>query len=129
MSALRAAPRRYARSVHYVGGPGFSAAVIALVMLLAAVLTQAAAAGKITRNGLWGIRIPSTMASDAAWLAGHRAARLPIWVGFAAVAIGAVLAQFVWQASIVTYALFAIFIVWTLIAANRAARETVSPVD
>lgn len=37
-------------------------------------ITAAAASGRLARNGWAGIRIGSTMASDEAWLAGHRAA-------------------------------------------------------
>lgn len=35
------------------------------------------ASGEISRNRRCGIRISSTMASDAAWAAGHRAALIP----------------------------------------------------
>ncbi len=37
-------------------------------------VTAAAASGRLRRNGWVGIRLGSTGASDAAWLAGHRAA-------------------------------------------------------
>ena len=55
----------------------FTAYIISAAMLLVVVVTQLAASGKIHRNGFVGIRIPPTMASDAAWTAGHRAARVP----------------------------------------------------
>jgi uncharacterized membrane protein len=38
------------------------------------VVARMAAAGRLPRNLFAGIRIPSTMRSDAAWRAGHRAA-------------------------------------------------------
>lgn len=50
-------------------------------------MARAAADGRLGRNQVAGIRIPSTMRSDAAWLAGHRAAenptRLAGWVAIA----------------------------------------------
>ncbi len=51
--------------------------------------TSAAANGRLGRNMWAGIRTPSTGASDAAWLAGHRAA-LPAsrLVGMASLLIG-----------------------------------------
>ncbi len=39
---------------------------------------QAAASGRLSRNRLAGIRIPSTMASEEAWRAAHIRARVPI---------------------------------------------------
>lgn len=42
--------------------------------------TYLAASGKLKRNGMVGLRIPSTMASDAAWRAGHRAAVPIMWL-------------------------------------------------
>lgn len=51
-------------------------------------MARAAADGRLKRNHIAGIRIPSTMKSDAAWLAGHRAAenptRLAGWISVAA---------------------------------------------
>jgi hypothetical protein len=72
----------------------FAAYIIAAAMLHVVVVTQLAASGKIRRNGFVGLRIPPTMVSDAAWVAGHRAARVPSWIGFVLVAIAAGTAQF-----------------------------------
>lgn len=52
-------------------------------MLLNTGLARAAAAGRIRRNTRVGIRFPSTMATEPAWRAGHRAAVVPgvVWTG------------------------------------------------
>jgi hypothetical protein len=42
--------------------------------VIVVVLGRLGAAGRLPRNLLAGIRIPSTLRSDAAWLAGHQAA-------------------------------------------------------
>jgi hypothetical protein len=57
-----------------IAGPLILVAVVALVT------THCAASGKLNRNGIAGIRIPSTMASDDAWRAGHRAAIPIVWL-------------------------------------------------
>ncbi|WP_434811147.1 SdpI family protein [Microbacterium sp. bgisy189] len=53
--------------------------VLCAVMVVAGVLlvwmANAAASGRLKRNQLAGIRIPSTMVSDEAWLAAHMRAR------------------------------------------------------
>lgn len=52
-------------------------------------MAQAAASGRLKRNQLAGIRIPSTMASDEAWLAAHVRAKQPnLWSGIVAIAAG-----------------------------------------
>ncbi|MFB8893510.1 SdpI family protein [Microbacterium plantarum] len=54
-------------------------------------MARAAASGKLKRNSLAGIRTPSTMASDEAWLAAHeRAKGATLLTGYLAVAIGVV---------------------------------------
>lgn len=51
---------------------------LGLLLLLTApipyVIAKRGAEGRLRRGGMVGIRIPETNASDAAWLAGHRAA-------------------------------------------------------
>jgi uncharacterized membrane protein len=49
------------------------AALFVVSGLLVAVLSQRLASGSIVRNRLVGLRLPSTMSSDAAWDAGQRA--------------------------------------------------------
>ncbi len=53
------------------------AAALALAAVALGVVARLAAADRLPRNGFAGIRIPSTMRSDSAWRAGHRAA-LPL---------------------------------------------------
>ncbi|OYC97072.1 SdpI family protein [Microbacterium sp. Yaish 1] len=54
-------------------------------------MARAAASGKLRRNSLAGIRTPSTMASDEAWLAAHeRSKGATLLTGYLAVAIGVV---------------------------------------
>lgn len=91
-------------------------------MLLVAVVTQLSASGKIARNGFFGIRIPPTMASDAAWKAGHKAALVPVWIGFVLVAVAAGFAQFTPQAMIACLGLLLLSLGWGTAAAWRAAK-------
>ena len=51
-----------------------------LLPLITVPSTYLAASGKLRRNGMVGLRIPSTLASDAAWRAGHRAAVPIMWL-------------------------------------------------
>ena len=104
----------------------FTAYIISAAMLLVVVVTQLAASGKIHRNGFVGIRIPPTMASDAAWTAGHRAARVPSWIGFVLVAIAAGAAQFTPGATTACIVLLFLFLGWSVVAAWRGARAATS---
>jgi len=54
-------------------------------------MAHAAASGRLKRNPIAGIRVPSTMVSDEAWLAAHvRAKRATTFAGIASVASGLV---------------------------------------
>lgn len=69
--------------------------IAALTILLAGLLIAgtgiAARAGRLPRNGWVGIRIASTLQSDAAWQAGHRAGAVAMIIGgFAAMACAVV---------------------------------------
>jgi len=69
--------------------------VLLVVMVAAGILilwtARAAATGRLKRNPLAGIRIPSTTAGDDAWLAAHvRARRATTCAGISSVASGLV---------------------------------------
>lgn len=51
------------------------------------VLAERTADGRIAKNSYAGIRLPSTLKSDKAWIASHRAARVDIQVGATIMAI------------------------------------------
>ena len=54
-----------------------SALVLMLAGILVVVVSERAASGRLGINSLAGIRTGALMASEAAWTAGHRAARIP----------------------------------------------------
>lgn len=68
------------------------AIVFPLLGLLIAVVCQLAGSGRLKRNAFVGIRLPSVMASDEAWRAGHRAVVQLAWFAFFAMFIVAILA-------------------------------------
>ncbi len=112
-------------------GQSALAIIIPLAILLMAVVAQLGGTGRLPRNGFLGLRIPSTMASDEAWRAGHRAATLPTWCGFAAAAVVAIVCWTAVRSTtgvnicvVVIGVLFVVTVVWSLIAASRAARRT-----
>jgi hypothetical protein len=105
------------------------AIVLPLVLLLGAVSAQLGGAGRLGRRWWFGIRTPATMSSDAAWRAGHRAATIPAWIGFAATAATAILAVVFLSSTagqlpgkLLAIAVFAVTIVWIFVAASTAAR-------
>ncbi|MFS0712264.1 SdpI family protein [Microbacterium sp. 2P01SA-2] len=54
-------------------------------------MARAAASGKLKRNSLAGIRTPTTMANDEAWLAAHvRSKSATLLTGYLSVAIGVI---------------------------------------
>ncbi|MBF4552043.1 SdpI family protein [Pseudoclavibacter sp. VKM Ac-2888] len=69
--------------------------VLSIVMigsgLLVVWMASAAASGQLQRNSLAGIRTPSTMSSDVAWVAAHVRAKRPTMIaGYLALATGLV---------------------------------------
>jgi SdpI/YfhL protein family len=59
---------------HRVAVSVFMAVTFAFLTFVLIAVDWAAASGRLRRNHWAGIRIPSTMRSDQAWVAGHRAA-------------------------------------------------------
>ena len=68
--------------------------ILLIVMAGAGVLilwmASAAADGRLGRNQIAGIRLPSTLVSDRAWLAAHRAARRPTQIAGWCAIIGSI---------------------------------------
>lgn len=84
----------------------FAATHLGIAVLMATV-TSRAASGRLRRNQWTGIRTPSTMRSDEAWVAGHAAAQrlTPLFFGYAIVACALLLAVAVfgrWPVGFVT---------------------------
>lgn len=111
--------------------PGLVLAILVgpLLMAVLALFSQHAAAGRIPRNHLVGIRLPSTQASDAAWRAGHRAAIVPSWIAcvvLIVVDVGVVLlSRSVADTALATgvLVLFLAGVAWISVAASGAARR------
>lgn len=113
--------------------------VIAVQLLLAFLflyLVKSAASGKLARNRFAGIRIPSTVAADEAWTAGHRAAIPALSVNLllvgvlAAIAAMLVMLNRVGGAFTVAMSGFVInlgMLVFSAHKANRAAKAAVIP--
>ena len=102
--------------------------VMATVWLVAGVSIATAyggASGRLGRNGAVGFRTPGTLASDAGWRAGHRAAIPVIWLTVPASAASSVVMMamgprhnFCWAPMPVVAVLIAAAVV-----ANKAARR------
>jgi uncharacterized membrane protein len=87
-----------------------------------------AASGRLVRNHFFGIRIPSTLASDAAWRAGHRAAIPIVWLTVPAVFGGVVALARTDRASLElafwsTTAMLLLIVFIAVVVAHKAARR------
>ena len=106
----------------------FIAVTFVFLTALIIVIDWAAAKGRLRRNQFVGIRTPSTMRSDQAWIAGHRAAlRLtPLHlVTGASLLIGVFSAQTVAGLNLVGVCGAVVFVVvalFTAVVAGRAAK-------
>jgi hypothetical protein len=99
--------------------------VVFVAGVLIAAMAALGSAGRLPRNHLVGIRIPSTMRTDAAWAAGHRAATVPVTLlGVSMLGVG------LWDMSSLDgpprgHGLLLLFVLgcgaWSVIAAHRAA--------
>src|ERR1700712_3677147 len=111
--------------MYFVPGTNVVAYILTAALLLVAVVNQLAASGRIRRNGFVGIRIPPTLASDAGWSAGHRAAAAPLWIGLVLTAVACVVSQFSVVGGIPCLVLFALRLVWSVVAAWRGANRVI----
>ena len=108
----------------------FVAVTFVFLTALIIVIDWAAAKGRLRRNQFVGIRTPSTMRSDHAWIAGHRAAlRLtPLHlVTGASLLIGVFSAQTVAGLNLVGVCGAVVFVavaLFTAVVAGRAAKAT-----
>lgn len=106
----------------------FMAVTFALLAFLIVAVDWAAANGRLKRNQWVGIRLPSTMRSDRAWLAGHQAAlrlmplHLLTGVGLLLAVLSAPTIEAVNVIGIVGAAVFVVVALITGIAAGRAAK-------
>ncbi|MGN7778947.1 SdpI family protein [Mycolicibacterium sp. 22603] len=108
----------------------FAVTYVGLTALMVGVTTRAAS-GRLARNQWVGIRTPSTMGSDQAWVAGHRAATrsTPFFVMNTVVACAVFALGLLgrWSAGgivlvgVCFFATFTVISVWTAVAASRAA--------
>jgi SdpI/YfhL protein family len=102
-------------------------AALGLVAAVSVVTTHMAASGKLRRNQTTGIRVPATMASDAAWRAGHRAAMPLMWLTVPVAIVGSVVVAVTNVAFGGVLPGFMVVLVAILIAAavvaNKAARR------
>ena len=84
----------------------------------------AAAAGRLKRNWIAGLRLRSTMRSDSAWLAAHRKARVPFVATGTVMMLGGILLAISGQVAAEAIALTtaAVAVTMALVAAYRGSR-------
>jgi hypothetical protein len=99
-----------------------------LVAVGAGLAVHLAAAGRLPRNGLLGIRTALVRRDDSTWVRGHRAAVIPSWLTASLVVVLAA-ASVVWAdgAVVLTSIAVAVLLAGALIGsvqANRAVRHS-----
>ena len=103
-------------------------AVLTAVAVLIAVLVGLCSTGRIPRNSLAGLRLPSLFASDRAWMVGHHAAVPPTAAAAVIVAviggITLVIPTFEPAAIPIMLLVFLAGLIVASVLANRAARST-----
>jgi hypothetical protein len=103
------------------------AALLALAAVVVAAVTVVAGVGRLRRNSIAGIRIPSLYASDEAWMHGHRAAIVPTAASaIVCVVIAAILLTdpaFALVGTILETAVLVIGVLLATVLAGRAARR------
>jgi len=107
------------------------AITLGIVGVIVVALGRMAATGRLPRNILAGIRIPSTMRSDEAWIAGHRAAASALTVSGLGPIIVAIIVGTKRPDGDTQTSIFRVGTAWLLawigiatIQASRAARAT-----
>lgn len=98
--------------------------VFPVLLLLAAVLIQLAANGVLHRNRMAGIRVRATLSTDAAWVAGHKAAAAAVWLGFAVSAAAGLCAVLLdgWLANVFGGVVIVVLIATIAISTVQASR-------
>jgi len=92
-------------------------------------MAGAAADGRLRRNNLAGVRLPSTLASDEAWLAGHRRAKRPTRIAAVCSLLAAVVCALPVPEPVVYVTVLGAavpilrFVIYGAVVASRAARE------
>ena len=96
--------------------------IFTTLLLLLLGVSLAASRGSIPVNHFLGIRIPALKRSEAAWRAGHRAAILPTALALGLSLVFSILGLREPVAYVGTIIVFVCAVIWTFIAASRAAR-------
>lgn len=94
------------------------------LLLLLVVACVMAGHGAIPLNHFFGVRIPALMRNEAAWRAGHAAARVPAVVAFVLALLCSALGMIAPAAYIGTFIAFIGGVVWVGFTASKAARES-----